>query len=142
MQKFYVYEVSYASGLLRYNSRESQHVVSKKKLKTDSFIVVEHIDCGVFIGKVKKNVSDSYEDEYFSYEDVVKSLGYTYLQDINLDTWISKIEKEKLKEELEEKMQEKFAEMDKIIKYQYYAQLDDEFNKLYEQYKKISGEEK
>lgn len=142
MKKFYVYEVNYASGLLRHNSRESQHVVSKKKLKIGSFIVVEHIDCGVFIGKVKENVSDGYKDEDLSYEDVVKFLGYTYLQDINLDAWISKIEKEKLKEELEEKMQEKFAEMDKIIKYQYYAQFDDEFNKLYEQYKKISGEDK
>lgn len=140
MKKFYVYEVNYASGLLRRNARESQHVVSKKKLKIDSFIVVEHIDCGVFIGKVKENVTDSYNYKSSSYDEVVKFLGYVYLQDINLDTWISKIEREKLKAELEEKMQEKFAEVDKIIKYQYYAQFDNEFNELYEKYKEISKE--
>lgn len=140
MKKFYVYEVNYASGLLRRNARESQHVVSKKKLKIGSFIVVEHIDCGVFIGKVKENVTDSYNYKSSSYDEVVKFLGYVYLQDINLDTWISKIEREKLKAELEEKMQEKFAEVDKIIKYQYYAQFDNEFNELYEKYKEISKE--
>lgn len=140
MKKFYVYEVNYASGLLRRNARESQHVVSKKKLKIGSFIVVEHIDCGVFIGKVKENVTDSYNYKSSSYDEVVKFLEYVYLQDINLDTWISKIEREKLKAELEEKMQEKFAEVDKIIKYQYYAQFDNEFNELYEKYKEISKE--
>ena len=49
----YVYEVEYASGILRSNGRNNQLIVSNKELNDGDFIVVEHINCGIFIGRVK-----------------------------------------------------------------------------------------
>ena len=52
-EKSYVYEIEYASGLLRGTcGRENRFIVSNKELNDGDFIVVEHIDCGIFIGRV------------------------------------------------------------------------------------------
>jgi len=129
--KIYYYTVEYASGILRINSRDSIIMASNKKLKEDSFVVVEHIGCGVFIGKVYKE---------FCQEDFIPSSAkeYRYLKDINLSDWVEEIERKKRMKELQEKMESKFKEIDKQKKFEYYAQIDDSFKELYLEYTELS----
>lgn len=135
--KFYAYEVEYASGLLRTNGRNDTDVVSNKQLKAGQFVIVEHKDCGVFIGRVAEELDVEFDDlkKYEDYE-------YRYLKDINLDDWIAKIDKKKRMEELRRKMENKFAEIDKQKKFEYYAQIDDDFRDLYLEYEDLRGKRK
>ena len=41
--------------------------------------------------------------------------------------------------ELQEKMESKFAEIDKKKKFEYYAQIDDDFRELYLEYEDLGG---
>lgn len=131
--KIYYYTVEYASGILRINNRDSIIIASNKELKEDSFVVVEHIGCGVFIGKV-------YE-QFCKGEEYIPSSAkeYKYLKDINLSDWTQRIEKEKRMEELQKQMESKFAEIDKKKKFEYYAQIDDDFRELYLEYENLGG---
>ena len=130
--KIYYYTVEYASGILRINSRDSIIITSNKELKEDAFVVVEHIGCGVFIGRVYKE---------FCQEDCIPSSAkeYRYLKDINLSDWVEEIERKKRMEELQKKMESKFAEIDKKKKFEYYAQIDDDFRELYLEYEDLGG---
>jgi hypothetical protein len=131
-KKIHSYEVEYASGILRNNGRQNTIIYSTKKLNEGKFIIAEHIDCGVFIARVVKDVTDeSYYDK--------SSVEYRYLKDINLNDWIEEIDRKKRKEELEREMQSKFAELDKKKKYEYYAQFDDEFKKLFDEYSELNS---
>lgn len=131
-KKIHFYEVEYASGILRNNGRQNTIIYSTKKLNEGKFIIAEHIDCGVFIARVVKDVTDeSYYDK--------SSVEYRYLKDINLNDWIEEINRKKRKEELEREMQSKFAELDKKKKYEYYAQFDDEFKKLFDEYSELNS---
>lgn len=131
-KKMHFYEVEYASGILRNNGRQNTIIYSTKKLNERKFIIAEHIDCGVFIARVAKDVTDeSYYDK--------SSVEYRYLKDINLNDWIEEIDRKKRKEELEREMQSKFAELDKKKKYEYYAQFDDEFKKLFDEYSELNS---
>lgn len=125
----YAYEVEYASGLLRNNGRNDTDVVSNKQLKTGQFVIVEHKDCGVFIGRVTEELDIEFDDlkKYENYE-------YRYLKDINLDDWVAEVDRKKRMEELRRKMESKFAEIDKQKKFEYYAQIDDDFRDLYLEY--------
>ena len=77
-KKIHLYEVEYASGILRNNGRQNTIIYSTKKLNEGKFIIAEHIDCGVFIARVVKDVTDeSYYDK--------SSVEYRYLKDINLN---------------------------------------------------------
>ena len=59
MKKNYMYSVTYASGILRNNGgNQNQDVFSNKKLTIGEYIVVEHKDCGIFIGKVKDLITE------------------------------------------------------------------------------------
>lgn len=131
-KKMYFYEVEYASGILRNNGRQNTIIYSTKKLNEGKFIIAEHIDCGVFIARVVEDVTD--ESYYHK-----PSVEYRYLKDINLNDWIEEIERKKRKEELEKEMQSKFAELDKKKKYEYYAQFDDEFKKLFDEYSELNS---
>lgn len=131
-KKIHFYEVEYASGILRNKGRQNTIIYSIKKLNEGKFIIAEHIDCGVFIARVVKDVTDkNYYDK--------SSVEYRYLKDINLNDWIEEIDRKKRKEELEREMQSKFAELDKKKKYEYYAQFDDEFKKLFDEYSELNS---
>lgn len=135
-RKLKVYEIAYASGMFRCNNRQTSNIYSTKKLKDGDFIVVEHIDCGVFIGQVLEDVSKTDYEDYT--DDKIKTvIEYRYVQDIDLSNFIAEKEKEKRKEELKQKMQERFKVIDEEKKYQYYAQLDDEMKAMYEEYKQL-----
>lgn len=123
-EKIYYYEIEYASGILRSNGRSNQYICSHKKLKEEQFIIVEHIDCGVFIGRVVKEIPESFSD----------CMEYRYLKNIDLSEWIEEIDRQKRREELEREMQSRFAELDKKKKYEYYAEFDDSFRELYLEY--------
>lgn len=129
--KKYLYEVVYASGLLRGTSRQNVYIVSHKKLHEEQFIVVEHINYGVFIGKVLKDRSD----EKYNLD----LIEYKYIQNIDLSNWIAKIKRRERLKELSLEMEEKFAEIDKRKKFEYYAQIDDEFKELYLEYIQLGG---
>lgn len=131
-KKIHFYEVEYASGILRNNGRQNTIIYSTKKLNEGKFIIAEHIDCGVFIARVVKDVAD---ESYYN----KSSVEYRYLKDINLNDWIEEIDRKKRKEELEREMQSKFAELDKKKKYEYYAQFDDEFKKLFDEYSELNS---
>lgn len=126
----YVYEVRYASGIIRTNGRDNQIVFSNKELKENDFIVVEHIDCGAFIGRVWEDITNDYDKDELTAE-------YIYVQDIDLSNWIAKYDKKKRKEELKLQMESKARELDKKKKLEYYAQMDEEFNKLYSEYTEL-----
>lgn len=128
--KKYLYEVEYASGILRSNGRQNIMALSNKKLNEGQFIVVEHIDCGVFIGRIIEEVKENWNLDY---------VDYRYVQDIDLSNWIDKIEKEKRIEELKLEMEHKFAEIDKKKKFEYYAEIDDDFRELYLEYEELGG---
>ena len=135
-RKLKVYKIAYASGMFRCNNRQTSNIYSTKKLKDGDFIVVEHIDCGVFIGQVLEDVSKTNYEDYT--DDEIKTvIEYRYVQDIDLSNFIAEKEKEKRKEELKQKMKERFKVIDEKKKYQYYAQLDDEMKAMYEEYKQL-----
>ena len=63
VNKNLVYEVEYASGLLRNNGRQNQLIISNKELNDGDFIIVEHIDCGIFVGRVKGTTLGSAQNQ-------------------------------------------------------------------------------
>ena len=136
--KLKIYIVDYASGLFRKQNRSSQVIYSDKELKIGDFIIVEHVDCGIFVAQV---VDDDSENFYYLYEggneDVIKDIDYKYVQHVDLTAYLNKLEKEKRKEELKEKMKEEFKKIDEKKKYEYYASMDDDFKKLYEEFKQL-----
>ena len=64
----------------------------------------------------------------------VESLEYRYVQDIDVSNWWADIERKRRMEELRNEMESKFAEIDKKKKFEYYAQIDDDFRELYLEY--------
>ena len=133
-----IYEVSYASGMFRNNQRQTATIYSEKDLNIGDFVVVEHIDCGIFIGQV---VEDTSEEYYYCFEgtnvDVMEDLDYRYLQHIDLSKYLDSLAKQKRKEELKKQMQHEFIKIDEKKKYEFYASLDENFKKIYEEYKEL-----
>lgn len=130
----YVYEIEYASGLLRTFGRENQLIVSHKELNDGDFIVIEHIDCGIFIGRVIGKADNDLLQRSFNLE-------YRYIQDIDVSNWWADIERKRRREELKNEMESKFAEIDKKKKFEYYAQIDDDFRELYLEYVDLGEKE-
>ena len=131
----YVYEIEYASGLLlRTFGRENQLIISNKELNDGAFIVVEHINCGIFIGRVIGKVDNDLLQRSFNLE-------YRYIQDIDVSNWWADIERKRRREELRNEMESKFAEIDKKKKFEYYAQIDDDFRELYLEYVDLGEKE-
>ena len=89
MKNLKVYLVEYASGMFRCNNRQNTDVCSNKELKEGEFIVVEHKDCGIFIGKV---ISDESEDFL---ESEINDIEYSYVKHIDLKDYFENINKQK-----------------------------------------------
>ena len=66
-------------------------------------------------------------------------IEYKYLKNIDLSDWIKDIERKERLKELSLEMEEKFAEIDKRNKFEYYAQIDDDFKELYLEYTQLGG---
>ena len=135
----YVYEVEYASGILRSNGRNNQLIVSNKELNDGDFIVVEHIDCGIFIGRVIGITIGETDSDLLQENFDAEIFEYRYIQDIDVSNWWADIERKRRMEELKDEMESKFAEIDKKKKFEYYAQIDDDFRELYLEYEDLGG---
>lgn len=135
--KKYVYEVEYASGILRNNGRQNQLVLSEIQLNNGDFIVVEHIDCGIFIGRVKGTTLGTSDNELLERFDI-ENCEYKYIQNVDVSKWWKEIEKKERIKELKEEMESRFAEIDKQKKFEYYAQIDDGFRELYLEYEDLN----
>ena len=133
------YEVEYASGMFRDKNRQNCTIVSNTTLKIGEFIIVEHVGSGIFIGKVLKDISSEIscvcDNDECLYDE---GTGYKFIQKVDLSKYLDKLNKEKRKAELEEQMRDRFTVIDEIKKFEYYATLDDDMAKMYEEYKKLS----
>lgn len=128
MEKYNFYEIEYLSVCLVKGIAKTVVIKSNKSLSVGDTIVVEKENNGVFLGRVFKEIEDNKE-----------RVEYRYVQDIDLKEYFAGIEREKRKEELKKEMEKKFAEIDKIKKYEYYANLDDSFKAIYDEYKMLGG---
>ena len=139
-EKSYVYEIEYASDLLRGTcGRENRFIVSNKELNDGDFIVVEHIDCGIFIGRVVGITLGETDSDLLQENFDAEIFEYRYIQDIDVSNWWADIERKRRMEELKDEMESKFAEIDKKKKFEYYAQIDDDFRELYLEYENLGG---
>lgn len=133
--KYLYYEVEYASGMFREKNRQNCTIVSTTALKADDFIIVEHAGSGIFIGKVLRDISEEINYDECLYDE---GTGYRFIQKVDLSKYLANLEKEKRKAELEEQMRERFEVIDELKKFEYYATLDDDMAKMYEEYKKLN----
>lgn len=135
-RKLRVYNINYASGMFDDTHYRENEIYSDKKLNIGDFVVVEHINHGIFIGKILEDVTDIYYTNTTD-EELINSTYYRYIQTIDLSDYLNKIEKEKRKEELKDKMEAMFKNIDKEQKYKYYANLDENFKKVYDEYNSL-----
>lgn len=135
-RKIRIYNIEYASGMFNDDYHKETEIYSDKKLNIDDFIIIEYKHHGVFIGKVLEDVTDTYYKGYTD-EELINSTYYRYIQHIDLSDYLNKIEKEKRKEELKDKMEAMFKNIDKEQKYKYYANLDENFKKVYDEYNSL-----
>ena len=99
-EKSYVYEIEYASDLLRGTcGRGNRLIVSNKELNDGDFIVVEHINCGIFIGRVKGTTLGKTDSDLIQRSFDVEDLEYRYVQDIDVSNWWADIERKRRMEE-------------------------------------------
>lgn len=138
MKNLRIYRVYYASGMfLKNKNNQEQIIYSDKELKENDFIIVEHKNCGLFLGKVVKEDNEPFGFEFESDNEIKSEIEYRYIQKVDLTDYFADIEKAKRKEELKTKMISQFRKIDEEKKYQYYAELDEDFRKIYEEYKSI-----
>lgn len=133
------YKIMYASGILNSSGYKQEKIIfSTQELEIEDFIVIESKGNGVFIGKIIEDVTDSIkEDEEEDIDDPYEITQYRYIQKIDLSNWINEIEKKKRKEKLEQEMKDQFKRIDEKKKYEYYASIDDDFKKIYDEYKDL-----
>lgn len=126
-KKLKTYVVEYASSMFTDNPKQNC-INSYEELKEGEYIIVEHEGYGVFIAKVL----------YFNYDGSVDyDYPYRYLQHIDLSDYLDKIERQKRKEELEKEMEKRLENIDKKLKLKYYASVDSEFKKLFDEYESL-----
>ncbi len=124
MKKYNYYAFEYLSEALIRNPRMGEAKTYDEYEGGDT-IVIEKEGRGIFLGRIiGKALSEDVE-------------GYNIVQKVDVSAYFDAIEREKKREELMGLMEEKFREIDKLKKYEYYATLDKEFGRLYEEFKNI-----
>lgn len=131
MKERIYYEVEYLSELFRSKDGYRRTVVTADTnvYGKGTCVMVEHKNYGIFIGRVIDFNKDELE------EDV--DTNYRIIQRLDIDNYISAFEKEKKREQLRKEMEKQFAAIDKERKYEYYASIDENFKKIFEEYKSI-----
>lgn len=125
------YKVQYMSSyLMEPDGYKETLVMSKKELSIGSYIIIEKWGQGLFLGKVLEKHDNN--------QGVPKTCLYEFVQEVDLTEYFDKKEKAKRKEELEKQMEEEYARIDKISKWEYYAERDVKFRQLFDEYKKIN----
>lgn len=123
------YEIEYMSELFRRKDGERRviYLTSNDIYGNGTCVIVEHKQYGIFIGRIVKNEKAN---------EPIDS-DYRIVQRVDLDKYLSNIEKEKQRKILRKRMEEKFVEIDKEKKYEYYASIDADFKAIFDEYKAI-----
>lgn len=124
MKEYNYYAFEYLSEALIKNPRMGE-AKTYDEYEIGDTIVIEKEGRGIFLGRViGKALSKDVE-------------GYNIVMKVDVAAYFEAIEREKKREELMGLMEEKFREIDKMKKYEYYATLDKEFGRLYEEFKNL-----
>lgn len=124
MKKYNYYVFEYLSEALIKNPRMGE-ARTYDEYEIGETVVIEKEGRGIFLGRIiGKALSEDVE-------------GYNIVQKVDVSAYFDAIEREKKREELMGLMEEKFREIDKLKKYEYYATLDKEFGRLYEEFKNL-----
>ena len=131
-----VYNFRYC-GTLYGSHYDEKHgtLVSTQELKKDDTVVVEKLHVGVFIGKIEEDVSNNTRFKVCNEkEKLIQDVGYKYLKKVDISDFMEEQEKRIRKQELQKLMEKKFEELDKEMKYKFYAENNDEMKELYDEY--------
>ena len=124
MKEYNYYAFEYLSEALIKNPRMGE-AKTYEEYEIGDTVVIEKEGRGIFLGRViGKALSKDVE-------------GYNIVMKVDVAAYFEAIEREKKRKELMGLMEEKFKEIDKMKKYEYYATLDKEFGRLYEEFKNI-----
>ena len=124
MKEYNYYTFEYLSEALLRSPRMGE-AKTYEEYEIGDTVVIEKEGRGIFLGRViGKALSKDVE-------------GYNIVMKVDVAAYFEAIEKEKKRKELMGLMEEKFKEIDKMKKYEYYATLDKEFGRLYEEFKNI-----
>lgn len=124
MKEYNYYAFEYLSEALIKNPRMGE-AKTYEEYEIGDTVVIEKEGRGIFLGRViGKALSKDVE-------------GYNIVMKVDVAAYFEAIEREKKRQELMGLMEEKFREIDKLKKYEYYATLDKEFGRLYEEFKNI-----
>lgn len=124
MKEYNYYAFEYLSEALLKSPRMGE-AKTYDEYEIGDTVVIEKEGRGIFLGRViGKALSKDVE-------------GYNIVMKADVAAYFEAIEKEKKRKELMGLMEEKFKEIDKLKKYEYYATLDKEFGRLYEEFKNI-----
>ena len=124
MKEYNYYAFEYLSEALIKNPRMGE-AKTYDEYEIGDTVVIEKEGRGIFLGRViGKALSKDVE-------------GYNIVMKVDVAAYFEAIEREKKRQELMGLMEEKFREIDKLKKYEYYATLDKEFGRLYEEFKNI-----
>ena len=124
MKEYNYYAFEYLSEALLKNPRMGE-AKTYDEYEIGDTVVIEKEGRGIFLGRILgKALSKDVE-------------GYNIVMKVDVAAYFEAIEKEKKRKELMGLMEEKFKEIDKMKKYEYYATLDKEFGRLYEEFKNI-----
>lgn len=124
MKEYNYYAFEYLSEALLRSPRMGE-AKTYEEYEIGDTVVIEKEGRGIFLGRViGKALSKDVE-------------GYNIVMKVDVAAYFEAIEKEKKRKELMAAMEERFKEIDKMKKYEYYATLDKEFGRLYEEFKNI-----
>ena len=124
MKEYNYYAFEYLSEALIKNPRMGE-AKTYEEYEIGDTVVIEKEGRGIFLGRILgKALSKDVE-------------GYNIVMKVDVAAYFEAIEREKKRQELMGLMEEKFREIDKLKKYEYYATLDKEFGRLYEEFKNI-----
>ena len=124
MKEYNYYAFEYLSEALLRSPRMGE-AKTYEEYKIGDTVVIEKEGRGIFLGRViGKALSKDVE-------------GYNIVMKVDVAAYFEAIEREKRRAEIANELEERIANLDKLKKYEYYATLDKEFGRLYEEFKNI-----
>lgn len=132
-----VYEIEYASSAkMEEYKRQKYRMTSKVKLKVGDGVILKSTS-GLVLGRVTEDISENYVD----YEDMEleNRIDKSFYKKVDLSDYYAELETKQKMKDYEKEMESKFAELDKKLKYKFYAENDEDFKKIYDEYIKLGG---
>lgn len=132
-----IYEIEYASSAkMEEYKRQKYRMTSEVELKVGDGVILKSTS-GLVLGRVTKDISENYVD----YEDMKlkDSIDKSFYKKVDLSDYYAELETKQKMKDYEKEMESKFAELDKKLKYKFYAENDEDFKKIYDEYIKLGG---